>query len=101
MTLYLLQKHPIKEIGEIYDDLVLTTPDVIVSINKMNFLHGAIKEGLRFYNPAPTVVPRVAQVDHQLGEINVKKGTNVRAQPAFIYLNEKYFTNPEKFSPER
>jgi len=102
MTLYLLQKNQEsldkieKEIEEIYNDDEL--PD---TINKMNVLHGAVKEGLRFYNPAPTIVPRVAQVDHQIEEINISKGTNVRAQPMFNYFNEKYFSNPEQFSPER
>jgi len=99
MTLYLLQKNP-EYISKIEKEIAESDSD-IESINKMNLVHGALKEGLRFYNPAPTVVPRVAQADHQLSEIHVKKGTNVRAQPMFNYFNDKYFSEPERFWPER
>lgn len=104
MALYLLYNNPVyiqklqKEIKEIYDRNNTITMD---DLNQMEMMHAVLKEALRFYTPAPTVFPRLAETDHDLGGIKIKKGSSVRPTPIFNYSNPKYFEEPEKFYPER
>jgi len=104
MALYLLAKHPEykdkleKEIDTYYRK---SDPVTIDSLNKMDVIHGVIKETLRMYTPAPVIFPRVAQTEHNLLDIKVLKGMSARPTPMFNSFNDKYFDEPEKFKPER
>jgi len=104
MMLYLLHKHPQcletveKEVKVHYNG---TGPITIDQVNSMETLHGVAKEALRLYSPAPQIPARVATVDHQLGDLKIKKGMFVRPVVLFNNSNSKYFDEPEKFMPER
>ena len=104
MALYLLQKHPYyidqlqPEIARLYDQ---TQPATIENLNQMDAMHALLKETLRFYAPAPTIVPRLALADHEIMGVKVKKGMSVRPGPAFNFANDKYFADSAKFAPER
>lgn len=104
MTLYMLLQHPEvcgplqKEIDSIYSKNNLVTID---ELNQMDYLQALLKETLRLYTPVPLIFPRVAQEDHELGDLKIKKGTSVRPTSLYNQSNPKYFDEPEKFKPER
>eukprot|EP01017_Pseudomicrothorax_dubius_P046602 TRINITY_DN8238_c0_g1_i1.p1 TRINITY_DN8238_c0_g1~~TRINITY_DN8238_c0_g1_i1.p1 ORF type:complete len:503 (+),score=113.11 TRINITY_DN8238_c0_g1_i1:57-1565(+) len=70
-------------------------------LNEMNYLNAFIKEVLRLYPPTPMLLPVEANQDHKLGEITVKKGTNVNVPICALGYNPKYFKDPLEFRPER
>ena len=41
-----------------------------------------------------TLFTRVAQKDHFIGNIQIKKGTGLSMQPTASHFDEKYFKNP-------
>jgi len=104
MMLYLLDQHPqykdnfITEINTIYKRNDLVDQD---SLNQMEFTHCFLKETLRFYTPAPGVFTRLANEDHDLLDVKIKKDMAVRPNPIYNYFNPKYFENPEEFQPSR
>jgi len=104
MSLYLLNRDPNSleklqdEIDRIYNQ---TDPVTIEALNQMDFMQGVLKEALRLYSPAPIIFPRLAQVDHTIGDLKIKKGSSVRPTSLFNCSNPKYFEEPEKFKPER
>jgi len=104
MALYLISKNPQytkkleEEIKLVYSR---TNPATIDNLNQMELMHAILKETLRLYTPAPTIFPRVAQVDHELMGLKIKKGMLVRPTPIYNYSNAKYFDQPLKFKPER
>jgi len=103
MALYLLSKNKesmIKlqqEISQVYNQ----GPVTLDILNKMDFMQGVLKETLRFYTPAPIIFSRIAQVDHEIGNYKIKKGTSVRPTALYNYANPKYFDKPALFKPER
>ena len=48
-----------------------------------------IKETLRLHSPAPGVFPRVANKDHKLDSLYIKKGTLVRVSLISMWYNIK------------
>ena len=71
------------------------------TLQKMDVLHGFLKETLRFYTPAPWPFARTALKDHRLGDLHVKKGDIIRPDFFPVFFDEKYFEDPQKFKPER
>ena len=104
IILYLLSKNPQyiedleKEIKAHYNK---TDPPTLDEINKMEIMHGIVREALRMYNPAPRILQRKATVDHDLLDLKIKKGMYLRPGPIYNSSNSKYFDEPEKFKPER
>jgi len=104
MMLYLLDRNPQyktnfeNEIQSIYNRNEPVDQD---SVSQMEFTHAFLKEALRFYSPAPGTFPRVANVDHNLLDVKIKKGMSVRPNPMFNCFNPKYFESPEEFKPNR
>lgn len=62
---------------------------------------GIINETLRIYTPAVGLFYRQCIKDTTLGDIKVKKGTQVNIIPFITFHNEKYFPNPKEFNPYR
>jgi len=106
MALYELAKHPIcllkaeDEVNTIYKNKTNSVVTIEV-LNQMDYLHAIFKEVLRFYIPVPGVFPRIAETDHELDGIKIKKGMSVTINPLYNYFNEQYFQEPESFKPER
>ena len=71
------------------------------SLNKMEYMDQFIKEVLRLHSPAKELFFREATVDHNLGDIKIKKGTIVQPQLSMNNYNSLYYDEPEKFKPER
>ncbi|XP_050086156.1 cytochrome P450 4d10-like [Anopheles aquasalis] len=77
-----------------------TQPVTMAMLNEMSYLDLVIKETLRLY---PSV-PMIGRKMYQTTEINGKiypAGANVIIMPFFVGRSSKYYTNPEKFDPER
>lgn len=70
-------------------------------INSMTFMSAFLNEVLRVFPPVPLISPRIANRDHYVGNIHVKKGTLVNASLVASNYNPKYFNDPEHFDPTR
>uniref|UniRef100_A0A182S550 Uncharacterized protein n=1 Tax=Anopheles funestus TaxID=62324 RepID=A0A182S550_ANOFN len=72
------------------------------NINALKYLDMCIKETLRMY-PALAVLNRECTIDYRVpdSDIVIRKGTQVIIPLLGISMNEKYFPNPELYSPER
>jgi len=103
-TIYLLNKNSQflkkieEEITQIYNRSHYVT---IEGLNQMDHMHAAFKETLRLFSPTPFIFPRVAQANHKLNNIQIKKGTLVRPAPLVNHTSEKYFNEPFVYMPER
>ena len=104
MIFYNLCQHPQyrpsleKEIAEIYNASETKTTEML---QKMDVLHSMMKETLRMYSPAPFISLRNAIEDNKILDLNIKKGDRVDADLFAIFFDEKIFTNPTEFNPER
>ena len=70
-------------------------------ISKLEYLNAFIKEALRVGGPVPMAGLRVATKDFMLGDIEIEKGTFLQGTLAGAAHSSKYFSEPEKFRPER
>jgi len=70
-------------------------------INKMEEMHCFLKETLRFYNPIPFSMDRIAVKDHTLGDVEIPKGMRVKPDYFAVAFDEKHWVEPEKFNPDR
>jgi len=104
MMLYCYCKYPewAKKVEQEIQETIHKTPNLTIeAINSMDILTAFIKEVLRYYPPAPGILPRRAIKDHKIGDIMIKKGTILF--PTFIanHFNPRFFENPNEFNPER
>lgn len=87
------------EIKEIYDKDV---PPTLDTLNKMNWLSAILKETLRVYNPvALGTGMKNASQDHQIGDINIQKGSMVIASFIHKSFDSEFFEDPLTFNPQR
>ncbi|XP_050077617.1 cytochrome P450 6d3-like [Anopheles maculipalpis] len=72
------------------------------NISELKYLDLCIKETLRMY-PALAVLNRECTLDYRVpdSDIVIRKGTQMIIPLLGISMNEKYFPNPELYSPER
>lgn len=60
----------------------------------------ALKETLRMYPPLPTM-PRVATAAFEFGGYEIPANTMVQISPVFTHYMKEYWSEPERFDPER
>uniref|UniRef100_A0A182PZ01 Uncharacterized protein n=1 Tax=Anopheles epiroticus TaxID=199890 RepID=A0A182PZ01_9DIPT len=72
------------------------------NISEMKYLDMCIKETLRIY-PSLAVLNRECTIDYPVpdSDMVIRKGTQMIIPLLGISMNEKYFPNPELYSPER
>jgi len=70
------------------------------NMRSLPYLRAVIKEGIRFYPPAPGNMRRAGQ-DVILSGYKVHKGTEVAMGGVLAHKNEKHFAKPLEFIPER
>uniref|UniRef100_A0A182V0L8 Uncharacterized protein n=1 Tax=Anopheles merus TaxID=30066 RepID=A0A182V0L8_ANOME len=72
------------------------------NINGMKYLDLCVKETLRIY-PALAVLNRECTIDYKVPDSDtvIRKGTQMIIPLLGISMNEKYFPEPELYSPER
>ena len=67
---------------------------------KMDYVYSTILEVLRF-NPPVVWVSRECNKSTTIGKYHIPKGTRVNALIKQAHSNEKNWTKPEEFNPER
>ncbi|XP_055847817.1 probable cytochrome P450 12d1 proximal, mitochondrial [Episyrphus balteatus] len=76
------------------------TPLTVESMKNMPYLRACIKESLRYY-PIASGNFRTAGRDIVLGGYQIPKGTNTILNSSLMLLNEKYYSRPNEYIPER
>lgn len=101
-TLYLLAQNP-EWITRARADISAATgngPITAESFSAYEILPRIFAEALRLYPPAWTI-SREALHDTEVGSINIKAGTTVVMSQWVMHRHPKYWSNPEKFDPDR
>jgi len=80
----------VEKYGDVCHEMILDFP----------YLDGIIHEVLRLYSPLPRL-ERECSKDITCNGIHIKKGMIVSAPVYAIHYSEEYYTNPEKFDPDR
>ncbi|KAK1427370.1 hypothetical protein QVD17_16053 [Tagetes erecta] len=100
----LLLNHPdvLKKLRHEIDDHVGKERLVDVSdLKDLVFLEAVIKETLRLYPSAPLLGPREAMEDCTVAGYNVKAGTRLIVNAWKLQRDERVWSDPSKFQPER
>ncbi|XP_075559516.1 cytochrome P450 3A5-like [Dermacentor variabilis] len=102
---YLMGKHPDiqermrKEVLEAFtkedDELSIQT------LTSLRYTNQVLSETLRMYPPIISFTTRCAGEDYQSGKYLIKKGTSVMVPTYHLHHDPMYWTDPEKFDPER
>jgi cytochrome P450 len=71
------------------------------SLKELKYIDGLIKEGLRFYPPAPNISVRKSAVDTVVGNVRIPAGTSIEMNVISIAHNPKIWGDPENIRPER
>ncbi|KAL0101837.1 hypothetical protein PUN28_019170 [Cardiocondyla obscurior] len=66
----------------------------------MQYLERVIKETMRIFPPVPLVGRKVVN-NIKLGKVTLLQGTNVIVNIIKLHRNEKYWSNPLTFDPDR
>ncbi|CAG2115951.1 unnamed protein product, partial [Medioppia subpectinata] len=74
---------------------------VIEDKSKLNYTMAFISEILRYKNPFPIGVPHKMLDDSKLGDFTVLKNTLIVFHQASVMTDPKYWTNADKFEPDR
>jgi sterol 14-demethylase len=69
-------------------------------IKNLNYLEAVIKETLRLRPPIIIMMRRVVK-DMQFREYTIHEGDIVAVSPALSHRLDNFYTNPEKFDPDR
>ncbi len=98
---YLLGKHPEQQarLREEALDLGDASPD-FDALEAMAPLERAIQEALRLYPPLP-IMPRVVTKPIVLHDYRVPPGTLVAVSPLFTHYDERLWSRPREFDPDR
>jgi cytochrome P450 len=102
-TLYLLAEHPeirerlLEEIDRVLDG----QPPAAADLSRLPYVEQVIKESMRVYPPAWTLFAREAIEDVQIGGYLVPRGAWVFIYPWVLHNDERFFSEPQTFDPER
>ncbi|KAF2078614.1 hypothetical protein CYY_000114 [Polysphondylium violaceum] len=69
--------------------------------NKTPYVNSIIKELLRIKTPLPLSIPRIAEEDVTINGIFIPAHTLIIPNMYHIHRNEKYWSKPTEFDPER
>ncbi|THF99993.1 cytochrome P450 CYP82D47-like [Camellia sinensis] len=70
-------------------------------IQNLKYLQAIVKETLRLYPPGPISGPREAMEDCRVGGYRVDKGTRLIVNLWKLHRDERVWSNPEEFEPQR
>ncbi len=69
-------------------------------VPELTYTRAVLDEALRLFPPA-WALARVALTDRALGDIECKQGTEVIVAPWVMHRDQRFFSEPELFRPER
>jgi cytochrome P450 len=69
-------------------------------VPQLKFTESVIKESMRLYPPG-WLVAREALQDYELDGYPIKRGTQLFVLPYLMHHNREYFSDPERFIPDR
>jgi cytochrome P450 len=101
-TIFLLSQQPeaLKKVLFELDQAMGANDPTPESVEKLPYLEGAIKEGMRLF-PAGTWTGRLAMRDFELDGHALPKGTWIVMSPYVTHRMSEVFPEPYKFIPER
>lgn len=100
-SFYLAAKHPeiqekiFKEVNDL-GDRELTYED----LHHLKYTAQVLNETMRIYPPV-WHLGRMNLKDDEIGGYKIPAGSHVRMSPLALHRNEKFWSNPEKFDPDR
>ncbi|KAM9319308.1 25-hydroxyvitamin D-1 alpha hydroxylase, mitochondrial [Gastrophryne carolinensis] len=103
-SLYELARHPQVQSAlhkEITDVLQGRTIATAADVAKMPLMKAVVKEVLRLYPVIPGNARVVSDRDIQIGEYTIPKKTLITLCHYATSRDEKYFSNPDEFQPQR
>ncbi|OAY77815.1 Premnaspirodiene oxygenase [Ananas comosus] len=79
------------------------TDDIVeeAQVNELNYLRMVVKEALRLHPAVPLLIPRVCQSTCQVEGYEISPGTRAVVNVWAIGRDPKYWTEPDRFMPER
>lgn len=101
-TLHLLLSHPeilLRAKAEIEENTFSSVPS-FEELQNLNYLKAVFEESMRLYPPFWRI-SRMNDVEINLGDYTIPKGTNIIASIYTIQRSPRYWETPEKFDPER
>ena len=101
-TWHLLGQHPEVEhtLHEELDRVLDDCPPDFSDLPKLPYTERVIKEVMRLYPPAWSVARTVIQ-DFEVGGYRIPAGANVVMSQWIMHRDPRYFSDPEKFDPNR
>jgi len=99
---YLLAKspHDMAKVLEEISSVDLDTIEPHLWVEALPFLTAVLKESMRLY-PAAPILARLALEDDLIGDLKVKKGTQIISSPWVLHRHPKLWCNPNDFDPTR
>lgn len=70
-------------------------------VNELNYLRMVVKEALRLHPAVPLLIPRVCQSTCQVEGYEISPGMRAVVNVWAIGRDPKYWTEPDRFMPER
>uniref|UniRef100_A0A7S4QH99 Cytochrome P450 n=1 Tax=Ditylum brightwellii TaxID=49249 RepID=A0A7S4QH99_9STRA len=103
MAVYALVKHPdVQE--KVCQDVLSHSPEEgpldLETVETMEYFNGFLKEVLRMYPPAGTLM-RTNKTEENIGDYKIPPGTQIIIPMYLLHRHNKYWEDPEKFLPER
>lgn len=101
-TMWLLHKHPktLLRLQREIRNILQGNPPTIDNIPSLVFTEKVIRESLRLKPPA-WLTQREALVDVEIGGYHIPAGKNVAMSPLSIHHDPRWYSNPERFDPDR
>ena len=99
---YLLAMHP-KEQAKLHDEVdrvLRDRPPSAADVGQLTYTNNVVRETLRLYPPAWVMTRRAAE-RVEIGGYVVPAGSNIIVSPWVTHRDERFFSNPEAFDPER
>ncbi|MGF6883576.1 cytochrome P450 [Nocardia sp. GAS34] len=99
---HLLAGHPEVEarVHAEVDEVLAGRPAQHADLPRLTYTAQVVSEALRYYPPA-WIVTRTATEDVELGGYRIPRGMSVMFSPYSVQRDPRWFTDPQKFDPDR